>query len=66
MLDGIWEIFQSTDRNGFLWWIAGGAVGLGDSWDNDLSVSHCSKGARLEKRLTVINTSSVHVQSCIH
>lgn len=40
MLDGIWEILQSTDWDALLWWILSGAIGLGHKWYDHLDSSN--------------------------
>lgn len=47
MLDQIGEIFQSAQRNRFLWRILGVTVGLRDFWINHLGVAFGSQCAAL-------------------
>ena len=44
VFDGIREVLQSTNWNWFFWRVTRGAIWLSDARNNDLSVTHSSKG----------------------
>ena len=45
VFDGIWEVFQGTNWDRLFWRVAWGAIRFGDAGNNDLSITHGSKGA---------------------
>lgn len=63
MFDCIGEVLECADRNGLLWRILAGAVGLGDEGNDHLYVPFGAKSTRLQQWLTVVHTPPVHIHT---
>jgi len=63
VLDRVGEVAQRTDRNGLFWRVLGGRVGLGKPGNDWLHVALGAQGARLDKRLVVVDAATVHVDT---
>mmetsp|Transcript_30594 Transcript_30594/g.51716 ORF Transcript_30594/g.51716 Transcript_30594/m.51716 type:complete len:341 (-) Transcript_30594:1202-2224(-) len=66
VFDGIGEILESADGDGFLGGISGGSIRLGLEWRYYLYIPFCPKGSRLHQRLSVVHTLGIHIQPGLH
>lgn len=64
VLDGIREVLQRADGDGLLRRVLAGAVWLCQEGDNHLYITLGSQCSWLQKWLTVVNTTAVHVHAC--
>jgi len=65
VLNLVGKVLDSADGNGLFWRILRTTVGFGHMRQHHLGISLGSKSARLQKGLSVVDTSSVHVHSCV-
>lgn len=65
VLNLVWEVLQSAERDSFLSWVLGVSIALGELGHYHLGVALGPESSGLEKSLLVPDTPRVNIKSCL-